>query len=164
MKNKFTKNKKAVKLLGEHIVNLVIAVLSIVVLILLGTAIYNLFLGESNELKQAKASLENFVDIADSLKAGETKEAIILNPKDWTIISWSSLNSAPAPCGDKSCICICKGDYSEVEFYTRCNNAKEAICQTINSKFVREVRILIENPPIGFKLSLDGEELKIEQK
>lgn len=161
------KNKKAIELLGEHTVNLVIAVLSIVVLILLGTAIYNLFLGGSSGLKQAKASLENFVDIADSLKAGEIKEASIFNPKGWTIISWSSLNSAPAACGDKSCVCICGGEYPKIarlDFYTLCDNSKKAICRIISSKFTQEITATIKNPPIGFKLSLDGEELKIEQK
>lgn len=159
------RNKKAQQFLGEHTANLIIAVLCIIVLLLVGRAVYNLFLGDSNELKQAKASLENTVDIANSVPVGESKNAIVLNPKDWTIISWSSLQKyAPASCGDKSCICICKGDLSRVDFHRSCDNTKTAVCQTINSKFVQELQILIKTPPIGLKLSQNGEELKIEQK
>lgn len=103
-------NKKAQKMLGEHLLTNIIAVICI--LILIGLLVYLYFSATKNkDLEIAKSSMNYLVNGINS----NFPEVEIANPEGWGIYSWpmtsGSVTYFPKLCSDKGwkkCICICK--------------------------------------------------------
>jgi len=112
-----TKNKKAIVM--PEVIRLIIAVLCIILLIMLAVQVYSIF-NRSNELEQAKSTLNELVSMSSQLqKLGDSTSLMVLAPKDWSIVSIK----------DKLCICKLSGDPSQVE--KECLAA--GTCQNIKS-------------------------------
>jgi hypothetical protein len=162
------KSKRAFELIGEHGVELIISVLAIVVLIFLGTSVANIFLQRQDQTEQAKSSLESIMSSIKSLeKEGDSKEIIVLNPKDW-IISYQSdtrVGKRPISCQTHSCLCICRFSSDKDELFNNCNDEEKGICQIYDGEsggnFVFVEDNLIIDPPFKLKLSLDNNQVKI---
>lgn len=119
------RDKKAVKLLGEHVVNLIVAVLCIIILVYLGLQIYNIYLRGAQKLEQAKYTLEMLKGVIDEVKneeEGYEIEKEILNPKGWYLISYGKGEESPSSCGGEECLCIC-------EKYTAGGCGKKGACE-----------------------------------
>jgi len=145
------KNKKAQgMLLGEHSVELIIAVLSIAVLIFLGVYLYNFFVGNEKELEQAQATLEKIKGTADTLEAaGESASILIEHPTDWYISSWPykvligrwvpEAKEYPSQCNNKPCLCICKkgsNDAVSVSAFKGCEDSREGRCINLDREII----------------------------
>lgn len=134
------KSKKAL-LLGEHVVNIIVAVLCILVLVYLGFQIYNLYLGAKQEKEEAKYTLEIIIGAIQKVNkdGGEITKPIV-NPINWYILYFEKV-SAPKQCAGGSCLCICKGP-------TGCQ--KNGVCQNIdNLEVIGECRIDESRGPFG---------------
>lgn len=86
------KNKKAIIL--PETLKLVIAVICLVLLMYLAWSLYSLFVVKS-KLAQAQGTLDGIAAKFQGLQEGETRDYLIVAPKDWRIISY----------GAKICIC-----------------------------------------------------------
>jgi hypothetical protein len=106
MKKSFNnfKNKKAEEgtTLGGTVVGVVIAVLCIGILLLLGVAIYNI-LNPNPDLPKAQASLNEVLNIVNSVQSNQVLNTMILNPSGWIFIYF-----AKQPGDTQNKICICK--------------------------------------------------------
>lgn len=100
------KNKKAI--LPEATLKIIIAVLCILILIYLAFQLYNLFL-KKTALEQARKTLGQIITKLDSLESGENTQYLILNPKEWFLISFNKGENSPESCQGKNCVCICSG-------------------------------------------------------
>lgn len=153
------KNKKAQKLLGEHGVELIIAVLSLVILIYLGFSLYGFFIGEDTEERQAEASLQKIVDKINSLEQGQKVDFQVFNPLKWSLGFISSLDG-DNPCEEgKSCVCLCEGNLLKED----CIYYKNTVCSNLNSKVINRVNYYIEGP-LFLEAELNGNEIIIKQK
>ncbi len=103
------KNKKAL-LLGEHVVNILIAVLCILVLVYLGFQVYNLYIGAKQENEQAKYTLGQMSAKISSLIADNSRQEEVyrlVNPKDWFLRSYNTTDkNLPRGCNG-NCLCFC---------------------------------------------------------
>ncbi len=115
------KNKKAVRFLGTHVVNLVITVIVIIILIYLGVKIYNLFT-EKNELERAATQLEKIIETINKVQETKVESKIeIFSPEGWFLVTFP-LEFPYGECrGKKECLCICKG-YECDNNYRRCES------------------------------------------
>lgn len=113
------KSKKAF-LLGEHIVNILIAVLCIIILIGVGVKLYNIY--NERELNIARGHLNEISGLVESIKEGVSREYIMLTPEGWVLTAWPShlsmlnIDLSPDICLSnkwKNCICLCKTDRPE---------------------------------------------------
>jgi len=133
------KNKKAQEFLGEHVMNLVIAAISIVVLLLLAVGIVNIFLRQGGDLQKAEGTLQSIMDSIDSLKnEGDSKTFPVYNPEGWVINYQDNdqvVGGLPTSCAGEKCICICKYPEDTEELFKNCNGAKTGVCAKF-SKFV----------------------------
>lgn len=121
-KIKMRTNKKAL-LLGEHVVNIIVAVLCILVLIYLGIQVYNLYLRANQEKEEAKYTLEQIVDKINGLTEGEKRDYLVINPKGWVIVYSEE-------CGEGKCLCSCEKGYAgNLE---ECS--KKGVCQPVSTK------------------------------
>ena len=114
------KNKKGVEFLGEHVVNVIIAVIIIILLVIVGLKIYGLFVKEGQDIEQAKAQLIKIKEIVDETYAtGQPQiiETFFTPAKGWYVRSFYDFNPSEAhipqgAClGQIGCLCICK-DFS----------------------------------------------------
>lgn len=123
------KNKKAIVL--PEVIRLIIAVLCIILLIMLAVQVYSIFT-RSNELEQAKATLNEIMSMSSQLeKLGDSTNLLVIAPKEWSIVSIK----------DKLCICKISGDPTQVEkecsVSGTCQNIKATIyyfCGQANPK------------------------------
>lgn len=92
------RDKKGVEIVGEHVINIIVAVLCILVLIYLGIQVYNFYLGGKQELKQAEFTLEMISGVVDVIQEGEKIEKVIVNPKGWYLINYSDM------------LCLCENE------------------------------------------------------
>lgn len=131
------KSKRSQTLLGEHGVELVIAVLCIVVLVFLGFMVYNFFIGEKAELAQARATLDEVMGSIKSLEIeGDNREISLINPTDWALSYQHDLEKRPGSCGGESCLCICKYSSNEEKFFDNCNSEANAVCENYDKHFI----------------------------
>jgi hypothetical protein len=161
------KSKKAIELLGEHTVNLIIAALCIVVLVMVGIALYNSLLVDKKRVMNAQAELKEIMEKVEVLQenGGGSMEKIILQPVGWAIVGWPVLDGPNAGlstnyCISKgwvNCLCLCKAD---VEGADRINWARFAtpsgirqacddvpVCSEIKAK-----KFIVTNP--GFETQM----------
>jgi hypothetical protein len=132
------KNKKGFNLLGEHTLGLVITVLCIIGLVYLGSILAGYYLNKQ-QLDQAKGSLESISFAIFNLdKIGDSKEILILSPKDWWINVFPENGKFPPSCENKPCVCFSKtppwgaGAGSSVKF-SDWDNPSDSICQTFEN-------------------------------
>ncbi|MEM3112906.1 MAG: hypothetical protein QXI33_00585 [Candidatus Pacearchaeota archaeon] len=132
-------------LLGEHTINIIIAILAIVVLVFLGIGIFGIF-SSNNDFRIAEAHVNNIKAIILGLKekGGGTQNYVLVSPKKWAIISWPAYDVKPIPGGPggipysgpimisngdipiacktnewNKCVCLC--DYSSGISLKKCN-------------------------------------------
>ena len=167
------KNKKGFELLGEHTINIVIAVLCLLVLIYLGMALFGFF-KDKQHLEQAKGTLNDISFSISSLKTegkvGASKEVLVLSPSDWWINVFPENGKYPPSCQNKPCVCISKtppwgaGTGSSIKF-TDWDTPSGAICQTFENLNLDAYRKGIFNigckgydfqitPPLSIKITL----------
>lgn len=102
-------NKKGMKFLGEHTINLVITVIVVVLLVYLIVKVYGIFT-EGNELKKAATQLEKIVEVVNKVKeTGEESKVEIFPPKPgWSLMTFP-FDFPKTECRGKiSCLCICE--------------------------------------------------------
>ncbi len=115
-------NKKAVGFLGEHVVNLVITVIVLVLLIYLIVKVYGIFTQE-NELEKATIQLEKIVEVVNKVKETEEESKVeIFPPKTGWSLATFPFDFPQAECrGEVSCLCICED--------LKCSNPKARKCE-----------------------------------
>lgn len=109
------KNKKAVKFLGEHVSNIVIAVIVLILLVFAGAKVYGLFQDKS-ELEKAESNLNNFVAEFENFMRGtdNEKEFMILGPEDWHVLFYKRWDYRTDKCNEyEFCACFCDGNDKE---------------------------------------------------
>jgi hypothetical protein len=123
------KEKKGEMMLGFAI-KLGIAIACIVLLIIFANYIFG-SIQRQNKLKQAEHTLDALIDRINLLeKEGDTIEYLVLNPKNWFLVSFSVGEEMPARCQGWNCLCICEDDKCE----------KASVCK--NPK----IESIVENP------------------
>lgn len=91
--------------MAEKTANIILAVISIVVLLLLGYALFGMIFAQQ-EYQQAKATIEGISETIDSISAGGSKVYIIESPKNWGIFA------------SKNNLCSCKSaGFRSDDFY-----------------------------------------------
>jgi len=102
------KNKKAVKFLGEHTVNLIITVIVVVILIVLVVKVYGVI--SENKLKKVAAQLEKIVEAVNKINelGGESKVEIFSPEKGWLLVTFPFAFPEGECRGEKSCLCVCE--------------------------------------------------------
>lgn len=137
------KNKKAQTFLGEHVMNLVLAALAIVVLLLLGVGIFNIFLRQATDSQKASGTLDNIIESINQLKKeGDSRTFPVYNPEGWAINyqgNTAVVGKLPVSCGNEPCICICKYSLDSDELFNNCNGAKTGVCSKFSEKYVSVV-------------------------
>lgn len=98
------KNKKGF-LLTEETLKIVIAVIGIVLLIYLLTAIYMNSAGEKKQ-REAARTIEKISEAIESMEDGE-RFIYGLQPFKWYLFSFAE-DEKPNSCTGESCLCICK--------------------------------------------------------
>lgn len=172
------KNKKAEgTLLGEHVIEIIIAAFVVLFLVGFGYMLYSMTQGgllKSNSEKAA-ASLGQIKQAVDKLKVnGDSQEVLILYPTNWAIFFFSGSSdnenrkgTVPAGCGDKlGCICIC----DDIDLGP-CLGSSVAKCYTEDRYIRGSINVLglgydnipIKNPPVQLKISLNNNEITIEK-
>jgi hypothetical protein len=144
-KNNLIKNKKGIAFLGEHTLNLVIAVICIGFLIYLGVRIYYLFT-DKEDLDKANDNLKTFVlEYKGFIQSpNNEKEFIVLGNKDWYMLFFSKEGPnpnilVPIDCKDyKNCVCMCTGNLID-----DCNEKYGSVCLDLGSKWIGS------NPPFS---------------
>lgn len=107
-------NRKGVEVIGENIVNIIIAAFVILVLLYLIYLLYGFF-SSGNTKTQAESTLKEFVAVLQDLEKRERKTAQIFfqNPEGWFVaFPFSGHNKfipPPSVCKDK-CVCICEDE------------------------------------------------------
>lgn len=115
------KNKKAVRFLGEHIVNLVIAVIVLVFLIYLVVKVYTLFVDDS-KLKKAEAQLDKLSEVINKVYSEEleSKAEFFNIESGWFLKSFFNVVPPENECkGNLGCLCFCSN--------ARCNELKKCV-------------------------------------
>lgn len=115
--NNFRWNKKGAKFLGEHVVNIVLAVIVVLLLIFLVVKVYGVF--QKGEKEKAETQLKKIVEIVNKVKADGQKRKIEVFPpgKNWFLRSFV-FEFPVGECREarESCLCVCnKLDCSESE-------------------------------------------------
>ncbi len=134
MENRNMKSKKADFLLGEHVVNILIAVLCIIVLIGLGVALLKIFTADKQKIEQAQGELGRINEKLSASTNAEQKYLITV-VNGW----WLFSDEHGLLCDGEFCLCICK----EAD----CSGKSRACIET--DKFV------------SIKSKVDGEEKRI---
>jgi hypothetical protein len=100
-------NKKGFELLGNHTVNIIIAVLAISVLVYLGFRVYGMFSGES-EIEQSQNALNAISEKLNVIADEGTAKILIFPPENWWLVSGDKFPINDRECLKKSCICFCE--------------------------------------------------------
>ena len=135
---KLLNNKKGQEFLGEHVVNILIAVFGIVILLTIIGLLVNLLISSNREDKKAKAELDKLKEIIMVLQednAGKT-EYLLLGMEKWELVGWPYENINTAFCsysGWKNCLCFCdtSNDISTDAHRKDCDEKK--ICMEIKA-------------------------------
>lgn len=131
------KNKKGVKFLGEHVVNLVLAVIVIIFLIYLVVKVYTLFVND-NKLKKAEDQLNKLSEVINSVyaKGSESKIEFFTIDSGWYLNSYFNTLAPEGECKGKiGCLCACDN--------LGCENLKKC------KDFYFSVQLVKTNPQIG---------------
>lgn len=156
MKIRKKSKKGAINLLGEHGMELIIAVLCILALVYLGYRVYS-YVSDNSALEKADASLKIIAGYVDEVKSfGDIKEFNIQGPKEWFVNSYYA-SHAPFLCEvGKDCICLCKKN----DFNT-CSSKTSAVCKSFERDILK-TDFEIKSPLQKIKLSLNNGKLLIE--
>lgn len=110
---KLKSNRSAIVL--SETMKVILAVLCIILLAILAWKLYTLFTSKT-EIEQAKASLNQIVDVAESLKPGASATYLVTGPfqkpkvydKWWSIVYFIKNDAKPDSCVNKDCVCVCE--------------------------------------------------------
>jgi len=102
---KKTKVNKRGFLLGEETLKIIIAVICIIFLIYILTAIYNANTS-AKKIEEAKEFLSRIETISSSLEEGINERQDIPNPNGWYLYSFIG-EGKPNSCLNENCLCIC---------------------------------------------------------
>jgi len=142
------KNKKAgIRLLGGHIINILISVLVLIVLIIFSVKVSGLFFGKS-DLEKAENNLNNFViDFENFMNGGgNEKEFIILGPEDWYILFYERWSDRSQKCEEYDyCVCFCEDN--EVK-----DCEKQGVCLELNDRWEWESNYKVNEIPYTIKV------------
>lgn len=146
------KNKKGF-LLGEHTVDIVIAVLAITILVGLGVKLYGIFIDAKGDMAQAEGHMIEIMSIINELEkqgSGE-KYYVLLSPETWLLTGWpftpllGEEEVLPKTCDNdwNNCLCFCDFNLRDQILQGRsighegvldaCESSK-AICKEIRQK------------------------------
>jgi hypothetical protein len=108
------KNKKAEgsTFLASETVKIVLSVISIILLIMLAAAIYNMLI-DKTKLEQARATFDQIEGISENLEEGEEAKYLVTSPKSWFIGIYPKGEASPVACRGQDCICICDGEFKK---------------------------------------------------
>jgi len=126
-------------MMGSHTIETIIAVLSILILIFVGVAVYGLFKGSTMKKDQAIATADLLKAEIEALADGTQKNFTATSPQEWYVMVYNAGTDIPATCFlGPSCLCICDDDSLK-----SCNNLKTGACVPILEK-----KISISGNPI----------------
>jgi len=134
------KSKKAQGLLGEHGVELILAVIAIGILIGLGVLVYTFFVG-SNDTLRAKATLEDIIEAIEITDLGENKTIFLKNPQGWVLNYYRDI-IRPTSCQQTKCLCICEYDQDEEKLFNNCNIPKTGVCTVFEKDIYLDSNII----------------------
>lgn len=154
------KSKKAEgNFLGEHAVNIIVAVICIVMLIALGVIIYNNFIANKIKLEQAQSTLDQIMNKISLLKnEGDNESLLIYNPAGWALSYQDSMiaGERPAVCQTHKCLCICLYSSDKKTLFANCDNTNTGICK------IQDVNLDINSKNIGLGIGeYDSKVIKI---
>ena len=124
MKSKMNK-KGDVAYMGKKVVNIIMAILCILVLLLVGVYLWNLFISKPSDVRKAENNLDLLIDKIQSLSNSQDKEdsVIIFPPKKeagWILKSYGPDYGSGQPAGicvgDRSCLCFYEGSKECIDF------------------------------------------------
>ena len=127
-------------LIGEHTIEIIVAVLCLIILVYVGFRLYGAATTK-NASEKAQAHMDQINEIIKTINNGESKPYFLYSPNDWAIIGWPSLSfdlvsifgpttsrpgniqqysekDIPKTCSDKGwsrCLCICEGIESDAK-------------------------------------------------
>lgn len=167
------KNKKATLMLGEHVIEIVIAIICMSILILTAIGVSNYFGEDTQNLRQAKLNLAKINDTLSNLKEGEQKEVFIESPSNWVITFWPMTYTGQGAhingieeCEDKTCICISKyisGDYYPSKI-RKCIILEKDFNFNLKEHFNYQSRPWIEiKAPTMIQINLTAQVIKIKE-
>lgn len=139
MKNKGL-NKKAF-LLGEETLKIIIAVICIVFLIYILTAIYNANTS-AKKIEEAKDILSRTEEIVLSLNEGESERQDISNPNGWHLIGFIG-EDKPNSCLGNNCLCICSNSLIGTSKLQAKKCDEKGACLEINNLVISELDLKI---------------------
>ncbi len=146
------KNKKAgFKLVTEHVIKLIFAVLAIGILIFLAVKLWGTFTTDT-DLEKAEANLNLIIEKSNALKGSDkTEDTLIIFPiEEWFLRSYyiPEQGHPSGECvGDKSCLCMFEEEIEETDCgsfenekkgdleYFYCENEKikgKKVCKGVN--------------------------------
>ena len=144
--------------LGEHVANIIIAALGIVILLAVLGLLINLLISSNREDKKAKAELDKLGEAIAILQEDNvgSSEYIIPGLKNWELVGWPYKNMNTAFCsysGWKNCLCFCKTDWYELspDAYRKACDEKQ-IC----------IEIKVNDLAVSSKDSIDVLPIKLE--
>lgn len=98
---------KSKKGMQDEVFEIILAVIGILILVALAVKLYNIT--QKTEIEKASATLDEIILIADNLaESGNEnikREALVLNPEDWTL---RSIEFGSGFCSSSFCLCLCK--------------------------------------------------------
>ena len=101
-------DKRGVKFLGEHVVNIIVAVLVVVILAFL---VYKMVFiwDDGNKLESAGESLEGIVSKIEVVNSESVEgKIIVFPPENWFLMTFPDYDFPVGECfKENSCLCIC---------------------------------------------------------
>lgn len=125
-------NKKGeIDFLGEETGKILLSALGLIILVgLVVLIVIPLFF--SNDVKQAKASLSDFVYYSSNLQSSDKGIFLFESPIDWYMIYFSELDAKPTSCESDRCLCLC----SDISDWSYCNNERTGVCQSVSDNYL----------------------------
>lgn len=117
--------------LAEHVGDIILAVVCLVLLWRFGLPIVDTLLFGKQENLQAQAQLDDLVLTLEQLKPDAEESYPLFVPKGWFLVSFSKGERGPAACFLRSCICICEKRGGFVGIGSKVNCDKGGVCEII---------------------------------
>lgn len=111
------KGKRGIAWLSQFVIGIIVAVICLLLIaytvkLLIGIAVGN------NDFEQATGTLNDISDKIQLLSEGQTRDCIVLSPKDWQLIQYKEDNQ----------LCICPKEYYAIKQKETC--LSKGICQS----------------------------------
>src|SRR3989344_7846195 len=124
-------------ILTTETLGIIIAVIALVGLGFLGVKLYGLWVEQ--DLKNAKALIEDISGKIDLLKDGESNTFFMRGVEGWVLFGWNKatpmvlegetigLNKKPQKCFDQNCLCLCEGTIDKCQERGYCRNVDRSL-------------------------------------